>query len=154
MKQSNPEIFEDLCLYSEICLLLAEYSFRLFSRRFVHELFMDVDFKGMMVEPSKILGINLTNSASPGAVAIETSIKTSNAFLEGGPVVADRGGQTGGGHSGINNPIKRLGNLTEAASDEALSQPSWNIPSPHKPKLIYNFAKWKNLGPVSDDRRL
>ena len=120
MKQSNPEIFEDLCLYSEICLLLAEYSFRLFSRRFVHELFMDVDFKGMMVEPSKILGINLTNSASPGAVAIETSIKTSTAL----PVVADRGGQTGGGLSGINNPIKRLGNLTEAASDEALSPPS------------------------------
>ena len=117
MKQSNPEIFEDLCLYSEICLLLAEYSFRLFSRRFVHELFMDVDFKGMMVEPSKILGINLTNSASPGAVAIETSIKTSTAL----PVVADRGGQTGARLSGINNPIKRLGNLTEAASDEALS---------------------------------
>ena len=124
MKQSNPEIFEDLCLYSEICLLLAEYSFRLFSRRFVHELFMDVDFKGMMVEPSKILGINLTSNA----VAIDTSIKTSTAVLEGGPggkgiVVAERGGQTGGGLQGINNPIKRLGNLTEAASDEALSPP-------------------------------
>ena len=35
----------DLCLYTEIHLLLAQYSFRLTSRRFLQELFEDVMFE-------------------------------------------------------------------------------------------------------------
>ena len=44
-----------MCLYSEVCLLLSEYAFRLFSRRFLQELFMDVDFKELYFEPYEIL---------------------------------------------------------------------------------------------------
>ena len=58
LKQKHPQIFTDLCLYSEVCLLLSEYSFRLFSRRFLQELFMDIDFSELYVEPYKILGMS------------------------------------------------------------------------------------------------
>lgn len=44
MKQKFPAAFQDLCLYSEVCLLLNNYSFRLTSRRFVQELFQDLNF--------------------------------------------------------------------------------------------------------------
>ena len=58
LKQKHPQIFTDLCLYSEVCLLLSEYSFRLFSRRFLQELFMDIDYSELYVEPYRILGIS------------------------------------------------------------------------------------------------
>ena len=117
MKQSHPAIFEDLCLYSEICLILAEYSFRLFSRRFVHELFMDVNFKDLLIEPCKILNLKLpaSSSVSPGGDGPNQ--------MEGGGAAGAAGGQSSthsGGH-GLNNPLKLLGNLTEVASDDALS---------------------------------
>ena len=109
MKQSHPGIFEDLCLYSEICLILAEYSFRLFSRRFVHELFMDVDFKELMAEPCKLLSIKLpVSSLSPAGG--EGTIQEATTVSSGGV--------------GITNPLQQqLGNLAEVASDDALSPP-------------------------------
>jgi rapamycin-insensitive companion of mTOR len=39
-----PSVFTDLCLYSEVSHLLAVYSFRLASRRFIQELFTGVDY--------------------------------------------------------------------------------------------------------------
>ena len=62
MKQKSPDIFTDLCLYSEVCLLLSEYSFRLFSRRFLQELFMDVDFEELYAEPMKILRLDVRSN--------------------------------------------------------------------------------------------
>ena len=62
MKQKSPDIFTDLCLYSEVCLLLSEYSFRLFSRRFLQELFMDVDFEELYKEPMKILRLDVRSN--------------------------------------------------------------------------------------------
>lgn len=43
-KQQNPEIFHDLCLYSDVCILLGENAIRLGPRKFVHELFLDVRY--------------------------------------------------------------------------------------------------------------
>ena len=115
MKQSHPGIFEDLCLYSEICLILAEYSFRLFSRRFVHELFMDVNYQELLVEPCKILNLKLPSSSavSPGGNGPNPSV--------GGAAAAATAVSTVG--HGLTNPLKMLGNLTEVASDDALSPP-------------------------------
>lgn len=39
-----PSVFTDLCFYSEVSHLLGVYSFRLASRRFIQELFLEVDF--------------------------------------------------------------------------------------------------------------
>lgn len=45
LKQRWPEGFKDVCLYSEICLVLASYNYRLTARRFIQELFMDLVFR-------------------------------------------------------------------------------------------------------------
>jgi rapamycin-insensitive companion of mTOR len=58
LKQKNPNIFQDLCLYLEVCLLLTKYSFRLSARRFIQELFMSLQlYDELYLEPYKILGI-------------------------------------------------------------------------------------------------
>ncbi|XP_050082678.1 rapamycin-insensitive companion of mTOR [Anopheles aquasalis] len=44
IKQSHPATFKDVCLYSEVCYLLSHNTFRLASRRFLQELFLDLDF--------------------------------------------------------------------------------------------------------------
>ena len=49
LKQKFPNAFQDLCLYSEICHLMASYKFRLSARRFIQELFMDLTFTEVRV---------------------------------------------------------------------------------------------------------
>ncbi|XP_049290189.1 rapamycin-insensitive companion of mTOR [Anopheles funestus] len=46
IKQSHPYVFQDVCLYSEVCRLLGCNTYRLGSRRFLQELFLDLDFLG------------------------------------------------------------------------------------------------------------
>lgn len=41
-KQKNPQIFLDVCLYSEVCRLLSLNSYRLGPRRLLQELFLEV----------------------------------------------------------------------------------------------------------------
>ncbi|XP_052866141.1 rapamycin-insensitive companion of mTOR [Anopheles cruzii] len=41
-KQSHPDAFQDVCLYSEVCHMLSQNTFRLVSRRFLQELFLDL----------------------------------------------------------------------------------------------------------------
>ena len=51
LKQKFPSAFQDVCLYSEVCSLLANYTFRLTSRRFIQEMFMDVNFDQVKAHP-------------------------------------------------------------------------------------------------------
>lgn len=44
IKEKFPQAFDDICLYSEVSYLLAHCTFRLPSRRFIQELFQDVQF--------------------------------------------------------------------------------------------------------------
>uniref|UniRef100_A0A182S799 Uncharacterized protein n=1 Tax=Anopheles maculatus TaxID=74869 RepID=A0A182S799_9DIPT len=46
IKQSHPAAFQDVCLYSEVCRMLGSNTYRLGSRRFLQELFLDLDFLG------------------------------------------------------------------------------------------------------------
>ncbi|EAA04894.6 AGAP001035-PA [Anopheles gambiae str. PEST] len=46
LKQSHPTAFQNVCLYSEVCQLLGCNTYRLGSRRFLQELFLDLDFLG------------------------------------------------------------------------------------------------------------
>lgn len=43
LKQKFPKAFQDLCFYSEVSHLLGSCSFRLTARRFIQELFEDLD---------------------------------------------------------------------------------------------------------------
>ena len=55
MKQQSPHTFKDLCFYSEVCQLMSHFSFRLASRRFIQELFMDVSFEVLNEDARKLL---------------------------------------------------------------------------------------------------
>ena len=55
MKQNSPVIFKDLCFYSEVCQLMCHFSFRLASRRFLQELFMDVNFEILAEDARSLL---------------------------------------------------------------------------------------------------
>ncbi|OTF70731.1 hypothetical protein BLA29_010409 [Euroglyphus maynei] len=42
-KQKFPKIFENFCLYSDVCLQMEQNNYRVTARRFLHELFMDTN---------------------------------------------------------------------------------------------------------------
>uniref|UniRef100_A0A670YLD4 RPTOR independent companion of MTOR complex 2 n=1 Tax=Pseudonaja textilis TaxID=8673 RepID=A0A670YLD4_PSETE len=60
IKEKFPQAFDDICLYSEVSYLLAHCTFRLPSRRFIQELFQDVQFLQMHEEAEAIL-VSLSN---------------------------------------------------------------------------------------------
>ncbi|CAL1528119.1 unnamed protein product, partial [Lymnaea stagnalis] len=43
LKQRFPKCFQSICFYSEVCHLLSTYSYRLLARRFIQELFDELD---------------------------------------------------------------------------------------------------------------
>lgn len=55
IKEKFPYAFDDICLYSEVSHLLSHCAFRLTSRRFIQELFQDVQFMPMFEEAEAIL---------------------------------------------------------------------------------------------------
>ncbi|XP_016533562.1 rapamycin-insensitive companion of mTOR isoform X2 [Poecilia formosa] len=55
IKEKFPYAFDDICLYSEVSHLLSHSMFRLTSRRFIQELFQDVQFMPMYEEAEAIL---------------------------------------------------------------------------------------------------
>lgn len=44
LKEQFPDLFNDLCLYSEVCAILSNYSFHLPARKFIQELFQETKF--------------------------------------------------------------------------------------------------------------
>lgn len=54
LKQKHPSAFQDICLYSEVCQQLGRNTYRLGSRRFLQELFLDLDFASFYREPGEI----------------------------------------------------------------------------------------------------
>ena len=44
LQRRCPELFTDLCFYADVCALLASFQFRATSRRFIQELFTELNF--------------------------------------------------------------------------------------------------------------
>lgn len=44
IKQKHPAAYQDICLYAEVCRALSNSSYRLYARRFLQELFLDLNF--------------------------------------------------------------------------------------------------------------
>ena len=55
MKRQSHAIFKDLFFNSEVCQLMCHFSFRLASRRFLQELFMDVNFEILAEDARSLL---------------------------------------------------------------------------------------------------
>ncbi|XP_050435860.1 rapamycin-insensitive companion of mTOR [Adelges cooleyi] len=55
MKQMYSDLFHDICVYSDVCNLLAEHHYHIQARRYMHELFLDAPFKELYEEPATII---------------------------------------------------------------------------------------------------
>ncbi|XP_030382024.1 rapamycin-insensitive companion of mTOR [Scaptodrosophila lebanonensis] len=55
LKQKHPNAFQDICLYSESCKALGRSSYRMSARRFLQELFLDLNFDAFYTEPQEII---------------------------------------------------------------------------------------------------
>ncbi|KAM7347580.1 rapamycin-insensitive companion of Tor isoform 2-T10 [Cochliomyia hominivorax] len=55
LKQKHPSSFQDICLYSEVCRTIGRSSYRMNARRFLQELFLDLDFDSFYNEPLDII---------------------------------------------------------------------------------------------------
>ncbi|XP_017088263.2 rapamycin-insensitive companion of mTOR [Drosophila bipectinata] len=55
LKQKHPHAFQDICLYSESCKTLGRSSYRMSARRFLQELFLDLNLDSFYVEPQLII---------------------------------------------------------------------------------------------------
>ncbi|XP_058444874.1 rapamycin-insensitive companion of mTOR [Malaya genurostris] len=62
LKQKHGSAFQDVCLYSEVCQQLARNTYRLASRRFLQELFLDLDFDSFYREPGYIASSRVSRS--------------------------------------------------------------------------------------------
>ncbi|NP_001267775.1 RPTOR independent companion of MTOR, complex 2 [Aplysia californica] len=58
LKQRFPKCFRDVCFYSEVCYLLSTYSYRLLARRFIQELFDELDISELLEGPCRMLGVD------------------------------------------------------------------------------------------------
>lgn len=64
LKQKHAAAFQDICLYSEVCLQLGRNTYRLGSRRFLQELFLDLDFESFYREPGEISALKADQKPS------------------------------------------------------------------------------------------
>ncbi|GJQ71662.1 rictor [Trypoxylus dichotomus] len=71
-KQKTPYIFQDICLYSEVCKIVAQNSYRLGPRRLIQELFFDVNFESLHSNLNSVLA----NQRKKRLVTPENTITT------------------------------------------------------------------------------
>ncbi|XP_059617891.1 rapamycin-insensitive companion of mTOR [Phlebotomus argentipes] len=55
LKQKHPYSFQDICLYSEICKSMGRNTYRQNARRFLQELFLDLDYDSFYSEANEIV---------------------------------------------------------------------------------------------------
>lgn len=55
IKQKHPHFFRNICLYSDICVALSQNTYRFSSRRFLQEIFADVDYSTFYIEAFEIV---------------------------------------------------------------------------------------------------
>ncbi|GFN88091.1 rapamycin-insensitive companion of mtor [Plakobranchus ocellatus] len=65
LKQRFPKCFRDICFYSEVCHLLSTYSYRLLARRFIHELFDDLNTELLLESSYQYLDIDTYQHMEP-----------------------------------------------------------------------------------------
>ncbi|XP_034490781.1 rapamycin-insensitive companion of mTOR isoform X2 [Drosophila innubila] len=70
LKQKHPHAFQDICLYSESCKTLGRSSYRMSARRFLQELFLDLNFCTFYVEPQLII----SSRKQPAADHLESTL--------------------------------------------------------------------------------
>lgn len=63
-KQQNPQVYQDLCLFSEVSRMLSDSTYRLGPRRLLQELFLEVNCDTFYAECDSILAQGTKHSLS------------------------------------------------------------------------------------------
>lgn len=71
LKQKHPQSFQDICLYSEVCKAQSSNTYRLNSRRFLQELFFDIDFGSFFTEASEIAERKANANATTSGISCD-----------------------------------------------------------------------------------
>lgn len=59
MKQMYGDLFHDVCVYYDVCNLLADHHYHIQARRYMHELFLDAPFKEVNINTKTPVIYNL-----------------------------------------------------------------------------------------------
>lgn len=79
LKQRHFQSFQNICLYSEVCNIISSCGYRLSARRFLQELFLDLNFVELMSEYNRSLREHLfTNRPPPKDISKEKLIVTAS----------------------------------------------------------------------------
>lgn len=68
IKQKHPQFFRNICLYSDVCMSLSQNTYRFSSRKFLQEIFADVDYSSFYADAFDIV----TKKKSSTPIPIET----------------------------------------------------------------------------------
>ncbi|XP_055313742.1 rapamycin-insensitive companion of mTOR isoform X2 [Sitodiplosis mosellana] len=55
IKQKHPHFFRNMCLYSDICVTLSQNTYRFSSRKFLQEIFVDVDYSTFYADAFEVI---------------------------------------------------------------------------------------------------
>lgn len=73
LRQSHPHVFQNSCLFSEVASRLGTVTYRLPARRFLQELFLDLQFNKLYIEPTEILEIPTTTNEQVSEISSDTT---------------------------------------------------------------------------------
>ncbi|XP_061386649.1 rapamycin-insensitive companion of mTOR, partial [Musca vetustissima] len=118
LKQKHPASFQDICLYSEVCRTLGRCSYRMNARRFLQELFLDLDFDSFYNEPLDILSKKDKDSFKK----VDGGAKE-RLMVAGGDKVIMRKDRTSGGRGGIEAGDTKNDNGTAANNSSSSLKP-------------------------------
>ncbi|XP_073832423.1 rapamycin-insensitive companion of Tor isoform X2 [Musca autumnalis] len=138
LKQKHPASFQDICLYSEVCRTLGRCSYRMNARRFLQELFLDLDFDSFYHEPLDILSKKDKDSfkkidvkerlAAMSAAGDKVSMRKDRSSGRGG-IDVDAKNDNGGANSSSSSlkphlKSQPLASVYEASCENLLLDPS------------------------------
>lgn len=136
LKQKYSAAFQDICLYSEVCQQMGRNTYRLGSRRFLQELFLDLDFDSFYREPVEIAGMKANlpassdTSASGAAAATMTNSSVSPRHLQKKVTVSNSSNSSNNRTNSVNRESNaKVTNLNDEKRDTATKNVSSQKPA-------------------------
>lgn len=89
LKQAHQHVFQDICVYSEVCKALGRNTYRLNARRFLQELFLDLDYNAFYGEAQEIIKTK-ENDISACDISMDVEPTPQSALATSSPVEKPR----------------------------------------------------------------